>query len=62
MNTQPQTRREFLQATARAILLAAVGLSGAVLLRRRRECTTRGGCDGCNLSDSCSLPWKVAKR
>ena len=57
-----KTRREFLQAAARVALLGMVGLIGAVLVRRQQDCTARGGCHGCNISDGCSLPWKEAKR
>jgi hypothetical protein len=58
----PQNRREFLRTALRAALLGTVGLIGAVLVRRQQDCTARGGCDGCNISDGCSLPWKVVKR
>jgi len=62
MNTQPQTRREFLQTATRTVLLGAVGLLSAVLVRRRQNCTTRGGCRDCNLADNCVLPWKEPRR
>jgi len=55
-------RREFLRTAVRAVLLGTLGLIGAVLIRREQDCTARGGCGGCNLSDGCSLPWKVVKR
>jgi len=58
---KPQTRREFLRAATRALLLGATGLLGAVLARRR-DCAARGGCGGCKLADNCELPWKEAKR
>ena len=59
MNSQPQTRREFLKAATRAALLGVAGLLGLELFCRRG---TRGGCSGCKLSESCALPWKEAKR
>lgn len=62
MNTQPQNRREFLQAAIRTTLLGSVGLIGMVLLRRSADCTNRGGCGGCNLYADCALPWRAAKR
>jgi len=62
MSAQPHTRREFLRSAVRATLLGTVGLVGAVLFRRRQDCTTRGGCSGCNVSEGCSLPWKEAKK
>jgi hypothetical protein len=61
MKNQPQTRREFLRAATRAVLLGATGLVGVALLRRR-DCATRGGCGGCNIAENCTLPWKEAKR
>jgi len=61
MNTQPQSRREFLRAAARATLLGMAGFLGVALFRRR-DCTARGGCAGCNLAENCTLPWKEAKR
>jgi len=62
MTMAPKTRREFLRTAVRSALLGAVGLLGAVLVRRQQDCTARGGCDGCNLSVGCPLPWKVVKR
>lgn len=62
MTTAPQNRREFLRAAVRVALLGAVGLIGAVLVRRQEDCTARGGCEGCNVSDGCALPWKAVKR
>lgn len=62
MTTAPQNRRDFLRAAVRVALLGAVGLIGSVLVRRQEGCTARGGCGGCNVSDGCSLPWKVVKR
>ena len=62
MTTAPQNRREFLRTAVRAALLGVVGLLGVVLIRRQEDCTARGGCGGCNVSDGCSLPWKVVKR
>ena len=62
MSAKAKTRREFLRTAVRAALLGAVGLLGAVLVRRQEDCAARGGCGGCNVSDGCSLPWKVVKR
>ena len=62
MSAEPKTRRDFLRTAVRVALLGTVGLIGAVLVRRQQDCTARGGCDGCNVSDGCSLPWKVVKR
>ena len=62
MTTAPQNRRDFLRTAVRAALLGVVGLLGVVLIRRQEDCTARGGCGGCNVSDGCSLPWKVVKR
>lgn len=62
MNTPTQTRREFLRSTARNVVFGAIGLLGFVLLRRRQDCTNRGGCGGCQLYTGCELPWRVAKR
>jgi hypothetical protein len=62
MTMAPKTRREFLRTALRSALLGAVGLLGAVLVRRQQDCTARGGCGGCNLSVRCPLPWKVVKR
>ena len=62
MNIQPQTRREFLQTAVRTVLLGGVGLIGVVLVRRRQDCTARGGCTDCTVSVGCVLPWKEAKR
>ena len=62
MSNRPQTRREFLRSAIRATLLGATAVTGVVLLRRQKDCTSRGGCEGCTISDDCSLPWKVAKR
>jgi hypothetical protein len=62
MTMAPKTRREFLRTALRSALLGAVGLLGAVLVRRQQDCTAHGGCGGCNRSDGCELPWKVVKR
>ena len=62
MSREPQTRREFLRSTARTVLLGSVGVIGALLFRRGRDCANRGGCGGCNLYIGCALPWREEKR
>ena len=62
MTAGQQNRREFLRTAVRAAFLGTVGLIGVVLVRRQQDCTARGGCGGCNISDGCSLPWKEVKR